>query len=164
VGVLTEPAAPAPAARHQERLWPGVAGWVAVIGLAAMLGIALVPVGPVWGAVGGLVGLLAGVAVVVRAADRVVVADGELRAGVAHVPVTLLRDPRALDAAQARHELGPGLDARAHLAQRGWVRTAVRVDLDDPADPTPYWLVSTRRPQELVAALLAAGARVTPAD
>jgi hypothetical protein len=92
------------------------------------------------------------------------VGDGELRAGAAHVPVTLLRDPRALDAAQARHELGPGLDARAHLAQRGWVRTAVRVDLDDPADPTPYWLVSTRRPQALVAALLAAGARVTSAD
>jgi hypothetical protein len=29
----------------------------------------------------------------------------------------------------------------------------VRVDLEDPLDPTPYWLLSTRRPQELAAAL-----------
>jgi hypothetical protein len=150
-----------PAARHDERLWPGVAGWVAVVGLAAMLGVALVPVGPLWGVVGAVLGLVAGATLVVRAADRVTVDGVELRAGAAHVPVALLRDPRALDAAQTRHELGPGLDARTHLAHRGWVRTAVRVDLDDPADPTPAWVVSTRRPDALVAALLAAGAQVT---
>jgi hypothetical protein len=32
---------------------------------------------------------------------------------------------------------------------------AVQVLLDDPADPTPYWLVSTRHPERLAATLLA---------
>ena len=29
----------------------------------------------------------------------------------------------------------------------------VLIVLDDPEDPTPYWLVSTRRPAELAALL-----------
>ena len=33
------------------------------------------------------------------------------------------------------------------------MRTAVEITLDDPEDPVPYWLVSTRRPQQLAAAL-----------
>jgi hypothetical protein len=31
----------------------------------------------------------------------------------------------------------------------------VRVNLDDPNDPTPYWLVSTRQPNRLAEALRA---------
>jgi hypothetical protein len=45
------------------------------------------------------------------------------------------------------------LDGRAYLCLRGWISPVVRVELDDPDDPTPYWLVSTRRPAQLVAAL-----------
>jgi hypothetical protein len=29
----------------------------------------------------------------------------------------------------------------------------VRVHVNDPDDPTPYWMISTRRPDELVAAI-----------
>lgn len=136
-----------------ERLWPSVSGWIAVPAFAAMLGIALWPVATTAGLVAAVVGLVLATVIAVWASTRVRVAGGELRAGAAHIPLGLLRDPRALDADETRHELGPGLDARAHLAQRGWVRTAVRVELDDPADPTPYWIISTRRPDALVAAL-----------
>jgi hypothetical protein len=136
-----------------ERLWPSPAGWVAVPALAAMLGIVLLPLSPVAAAVGAALGLVAAALAAARLATRVRVEGGELHAGDAHVPLALLQAPRALDADETRHELGPGLDARAHVCLRGWVRTAVRVELDDPADPTPYWVVSTRRPAELVAAL-----------
>ena len=52
-----------------------------------------------------------------------------------------------------RHAAGPGLDARAHLCLRGWVRPGLRLDLVDPQDPTPYWLVSSRRPERLLEAV-----------
>ena len=58
----------------------------------------------------------------------------------------------ALDAEQLRTALGPELDVRAYLCVRGWVRTGVRVTVNDPDDPTPYWLVSTRRPERLIQA------------
>jgi hypothetical protein len=86
-------------------------------------------------------------------APVVEVSDGVLRAGSARIPVALLGPAEALDVAAMRHELGPGLDGRAYVCLRAWARTGVRVAVDDPADPTPYWLVSTRRPQLLVEAL-----------
>jgi hypothetical protein len=39
------------------------------------------------------------------------------------------------------------------------VASAVEITLDDPADPVPYWLISSRRPDELAAALTRASAR-----
>jgi Protein of unknown function (DUF3093) len=39
---------------------------------------------------------------------------------------------------------------------RGYVAGMVRVVVADHADPVPYWLVSTRHPDQLSAALSAA--------
>jgi hypothetical protein len=147
---------PAPAggpALYSERLWPGALAWVLLAVLAAMLGIALVPVDDRVGAGGALLVLLVGAAGLLRTAPHVEVAGGALRAGSARIPLDVLGGARALDAQETRAELGTRLDARAHLCHRGWVRTAVRVEVRDPQDPTPYWIVSTRRPEALVSAL-----------
>ena len=40
---------------------------------------------------------------------------------------------------------------------RPYLSRAVRIGIDDPADPTPYWLVSSRRPDRLAAALRGTG-------
>ena len=95
---------------------------------------------------------------------RVVVTDRTFRAGRARIPLTLLADPRALDGEETWQAAGPGADARAYLLLRPYLRGSVMVQLRDPADPTPYWLVSSRRPVELAAALTAsvAGAGVSP--
>jgi hypothetical protein len=42
---------------------------------------------------------------------------------------------------------GRDADARAYLLLRPYLKRAVRVEITDPADPTPYWLVSTRHPK-----------------
>ncbi|HEY5784856.1 MAG TPA: DUF3093 family protein [Microlunatus sp.] len=36
---------------------------------------------------------------------------------------------------------------------RPYAKEAVELTLDDPADPVPYWLVSTRRPTRLAEAI-----------
>ena len=36
---------------------------------------------------------------------------------------------------------------------RAWVGPMVLLVLDDPDDPTPYWLVSSRHPDRVLAAL-----------
>lgn len=136
-----------------ERLLPGPGGWLGTVGLGAIAAIALWPVHVVAGIVAGLVVCVGSAAALAVTSPVVEVADGVLRAGSARVPVALLGTARALDVAAMRHELGPGLDARAYVCLRAWARTGVRVALDDPADPTPYWLVSTRRPELLVQAL-----------
>jgi hypothetical protein len=89
-------------------------------------------------------------------AARVSVAGGMFEAGSARIPVHLLADPQALDAAATRRAAGVEADARAYLLLRPYVPQSVRVRVVDPADPTPYWLVSTRHPSELAAELSAA--------
>lgn len=139
-----------------ERLWPGPLGWFLAVAAAGLLTIALVPVHPGLAAGVGAVALAATLTFAVVTSPRVRVQGGELTAGRARIPVGLLGDARALDRDETRVALGPGLDARAYVCLRAWAGTAVRVEVRDPQDPTPYWLVSTRRPAELAAALGAA--------
>jgi hypothetical protein len=137
----------------RERLWPGPTGWLVAAGLGALVGLVLLPVstGLAWGVGAGAVVLA--LLVTASLASRVEVAAGELRAGSAHIPVALLGTATPLAGEALRTALGPDLDARAYVCLRGWVHSAVRVELLDPADPTPYWVVSTRRPDALAAAL-----------
>lgn len=84
---------------------------------------------------------------------RISVADGIFRAGRARIEATHLGPATALDADQTRRAAGREADARAYLLLRPYLKRSVRVLVTDPRDPAPYWLVSTRRPDELVAAL-----------
>jgi hypothetical protein len=111
---------------------------------------------PVDRALAAAVAVAAAVVVAVllaRTTTAITVADGELHVGVAHVPLSLVARAEVLDGPASRRALGPELDARAFVCTRPWVRTAVRVHLRDPDDPTPYWLVATRRPGDLARAL-----------
>lgn len=92
------------------------------------------------------------------------VAGGTFRAGRAHIDVVHLGAVTALDAGQTRRLAGVEADARAHLLLRPYLKRAVKVELTDPADPTPYWLVSTRHPEALARALHDATSRVGRGD
>ena len=86
---------------------------------------------------------------------RIEVTDEQLEAGPARIPLRLLAEPRALDVDATRARIGPLADARAYLVLRPYVARSVVVDVVDPADPAPYWLLSTRHPERLAAALAA---------
>jgi hypothetical protein len=76
----------------------------------------------------------------------------------ATLPITAISAVSTVDAEGRRMLLGPEAEPLAFVVQRPWIATGVRVDLDDEADPTPYWYVSSRHPEALVAALHEAGA------
>lgn len=87
-------------------------------------------------------------------AVRVVVDDTGLQVGRARLPHRYVGDVTTLDEAAARAAAGVDADARAFLVLRSYCRAAVKVRVDDDVDPTPYWLVSTRRPRELSRCLI----------
>ncbi|MFI7022375.1 DUF3093 domain-containing protein [Micromonospora sp. NPDC049900] len=87
---------------------------------------------------------------------RIAVTGGELQVDDARLPVRFVADAVALDADGRREVLGVAADPLAFVVQRPWVSGAVQVVLDDPDDPTPFWVVSSRRPVELAEAILAA--------
>ena len=81
------------------------------------------------------------------------VTDDELWIDDAHIPRRFLLAAEVLAGEEKRRALGPELDPVAFVVHRPWVPGTVRVYLDDPADPTPYWIFSSRRPDALLAAL-----------
>jgi hypothetical protein len=74
------------------------------------------------------------------------------RAGRARVEWEHVERVSDVNAESARSEKGVNLDARAWLVLRPWLAPAVKVVLNDPQDPTPYWLVSSRNPAAVVSA------------
>ncbi len=138
---------------YRERLWP--APWVAVVALLA-IPASLLTFAPVSVVAGALVGTaLAGgvILAAVLSAPTIIVAEGVLRAGSARVPLSLVGGTTAARGADARRMRGPELDARAFLVLRPDIDAVLRVDLTDPDDPAPYWVLSTRRPDDLAAAI-----------
>jgi hypothetical protein len=140
-------------ASYSEKLHP--AGWVylVAVGLGGTFGLIFLPHGTPLGIAVALGAIAALLAALTYSTPVIAVTDGQLRAGRARIRLDLTGEVHALDAEQMRHAHGPGLDARAYLCIRGWIPTGVRVALADPRDPTPYWLLSSRRPDRLAAAI-----------
>ncbi len=79
-------------------------------------------------------------------ADTLYVDDAVLpRRWIASTAVLSSRDYQAA--------LGARYNPLAFVIRRPWLRAAVLIELCDPDDPTPYWIVSSARPAELAAAL-----------
>jgi hypothetical protein len=81
------------------------------------------------------------------------ISGGELRADGGRLPLAAIGEVRALDDAQARALRGPRADPRARMLIRPYLRRAVYVEVTTPDGDTPYWLLGTRRPAELAAAI-----------
>lgn len=144
--------------RYDERLYVSLRWWVQATMFLATFWLAfIVALDPVvaWTATGVL---LAGTVLLFLGygAARVRVEDGTLAAGKATIPVHLLSDPVPLDPEETRRLAGRDADVHAYLLLRPYLKRSVRVTVDDPADPTPYWLVSTRHPDRLAAAITSA--------
>ncbi len=138
---------------YREKLWP--APWL-FIGTALVIPASLLVFLPINQTVGIVVAiaLYAGcVGLLISAAPVIEVTATQFIAGRARVPLTLVGSATAHHGEDARLERGQKLDARAWLLIRGWIDPVVRISLTDPNDPTPYWLVSTRRPAAVIAAL-----------
>lgn len=72
-----------------------------------------------------------------------------LHASGANLPFEVISRCTVVPATAKSAAMGRQLDPEAYVVHRGFVSTMAIVVLDDPADPTPYWLVSTRNPENL---------------
>ena len=142
---------------YAERLGVPLRWWVQGTMLVATLWLAVVVAMPAVGAWIVTAVALAALSLGLWSfgSARISVADGTFRAGRAHIDASFVGTATALDAEETRRIAGVDADARAYLLLRPYLNRAVKVEINDPADPTPYWLVSTRHPEELAKTLAA---------
>lgn len=140
-----------PAALYRERLLPPAWIWI----------LAMVFIGSLAVAVGASLGIVAGVTSLVviglvtvwwllASSPAILVTEGELRVGRAHIGWEYVGLVATLDAASTRAARGTGADPRAFTVMRSLTAPeSVTIEICDDSDPHPYWLVSTRHPDVL---------------
>jgi Protein of unknown function (DUF3093) len=145
--------------RYRERLWVPWWWWPPGLGLAALIALEVnqgVAALPDWVP---FAVLLPVAAVVLLWFGRIEVrvvggsAETELWAAAAHLPVSVIARSAEVPKSAKSAALGRQLDPAAYVVHRAWIGPMVLLVLDDPDDPTPYWLVSCRHPDRVLAAL-----------
>jgi len=121
------------AAIFASTVWAGLSALAALASYVVIMG-------------GTVAGLLA------YGRPRVEVTGTELRAGRSVLPLAAAGRVAALDAAQTRALRGPRADPAAVLLIRPYLPRAVYVEVTVPGG-APYWLIATRQPARLAAAI-----------
>ena len=81
--------------------------------------------------------------------------DGkELRIDRAHIDIKYLGDVKILDSSAMRLLRTRDADPAAYLAIKFWAPTGIKIEVTDPRDPTPYWLITSKRGEEIAALLM----------
>jgi hypothetical protein len=80
--------------------------------------------------------------------------DGkDLRIDRAHIDIKYLGEATILDSSAMRLLRTRDADPAAYLAIRFWIPKGVKITVVDPRDPTPYWLITSKRGEEIAALL-----------
>ena len=75
--------------------------------------------------------------------------ENELRAGPAHIELKYLGNATALDSKEMGRLRTRDADPASFLIFRFWRSTGVKVEINDTRDKTPYWLITSKRNNEL---------------
>ncbi|MFF1452804.1 DUF3093 domain-containing protein [Streptomyces sp. NPDC058274] len=145
------------ASPYEERLTAPRSWWLICVLVGIAMALIFLPFGTL-PLLGALVGGTAVSAVVASSygSIRIRVVGDSLIAGEARIPVAALGEAEILDPEETRAWRTHKADPRAFMLLRAYIPTALRVQVTDPQDPTPYLYLSTREPARLAAALEAA--------
>jgi hypothetical protein len=140
---------------YRERLTAPVSWWLAAIAFGAVWGWVMLVV-TTWPIAIVTTVVVAAVFLVLvwRYGSLLIVVDATgLTVGRSRIERAHVGSVQPLHRADYRLRLGTGADARAYLVTRPYLDRGVLVPVEDASDPVPYWLVSSRRPDALAAAL-----------
>lgn len=117
----------------------GIAVWAALNTMAAV--IVMTPL------------TLATIAIYFTASLVIAVDENELFVGKAHIDKKFCGEIIVLTPAQMSLQRTREADPAAYLAIRFWTAHGVKIEITDPRDTTPYWLITTKRGEKLAAVL-----------
>jgi hypothetical protein len=140
---------------YKERVRPNFGTFVAVFTLLPAVTLVSEPFDFRVGIAVGSILVLAIWAALFFLAPVIKLGKTTLTVGAAVIPRSLLGKIEEISKDQIFAERGPRLDPAAYKVFQGTVKTALRIAVNDPDDPTPYWIFSTRKPSQLATVLRA---------
>lgn len=146
---------------YEERLSPSPGVWIVALMLAGLAILVFAPIDIVVGLIAAAVFFGIEALLLITGTPRITVRERTLQVGRASIERRHIGAVTGHRGESARQQRGPHLHGLAYVTVRGWISPVVRVQITDERDRTPYWLTSTRRPEELVAVL---GGRMAAED
>jgi len=138
---------------YRERLWPSMWLPLIVFMLVPLFWLLLAPFNADLGLLVGVASFFIVMVVIYSRVSTVTVTTDALIYGAAKIESQYIGSVSAFSGAPAVEQRRTKLDARAWTKFHTVGDGLVRIEIVDPQDPTPYWLVSTRKPNELAQAL-----------
>ena len=140
---------------YRERMAPS---WWMILSAGLLMPITflvLVPLNPGVGLIMGAFFWVSSVWAMWVFSPNVILKNRQLRAGRATLELEFVKSVEVYRGAEARHQKGAGAHGLTWFCIRPWIDPVVKIKLKDPKDPTPYWIVSSRKPERLSLGILA---------
>jgi hypothetical protein len=134
---------------YRERVLPSAPNLALPILLFLSVLTVMIPISIDWALPVAFVFSAIFVLIIFSASPTITVTEATLTSKNAIIDRKFLGEATVITKSQQFEELGQRLDARAWLAIQASVKGLVKVQVNDPEDPTPYWLISTRNPEKL---------------
>lgn len=132
---------------------PNLSSFLPNLLFAPALWLVFAPINQFVGTFSGISLTIVSIALRVLVAKRIAVTESALIIGKAEIPRQVLGEATSIVKVEQFAERGPRLHAAAFLALKSGLPGLVKVQIVDKKDPTPYVLISTRKPAELVTSL-----------
>ena len=134
----------------REKLTPPIWGWVALTGFCLMLAVS---VSAVFGDLAAAIVFVILVVMFIFVGYRfspVIKVDSEfIYANKAKLPLSIITKATPLSITETTKIRGINADLKCFSATTPLINTSIRIDFEDKDDPHTYWLLSTRKPEEL---------------
>jgi hypothetical protein len=137
-------------ASYSERVFPGLSFFLATLFAPAALYLIVLAFDDLWALITFVVSELAIIFLGLFAAPTLSLSSKTLSIGNVKIPTQYVKAITVVEASAQQSEKGPKLNPSAYVRFQVGVKGLLKVELNDPNDPTPYWLISSRNP-DLVA-------------
>ena len=142
-----------PVVFKERASWP-IWLWVFLLFLSGSLSIAIwAALGNTWAEVSMLTQLVGLLFLSQSTPLEIEVTADLLRVGPARIERKYISGVTSLTSEEMRILRGPKINTAAYMQIRFWISTGVKITISDPQDPTPYWLVSSKKARQLAGAL-----------
>ncbi|AXR73664.1 MULTISPECIES: DUF3093 domain-containing protein [Auritidibacter] len=127
--------------------------WLLVVLFGVLGYMVLAPINVAAGIGSAVVLALITVAILVGMGSEIIVTKQFLQVGRAGIERRFVGNVTGYRGDDAFEQRGQKLHGLAYTNLRSWASPVVRIQITDERDRTPYWLTSTRNPEQLVDAL-----------
>lgn len=134
---------------YKERVLPNFGTFAAIFALLPSIAIISEPFDIRIGLVIGVLVVITFWMLLILRAPKIELSQLELKVGRVAISRNLIGEAEIISKDRIFLERGPKLDPGAHKVFQGSVKSAIKLQITDPEDPTPYWLISTRKPDKL---------------